>query len=63
MNKLKIADKAAANIIKIKIVDIRCLEPDAIKIISVLFSRNNFEMIFQGEEKIAKEIEKDDTFD
>jgi hypothetical protein len=54
MNKLKIADEAAADIAKAGVVDIRCLEPDATRMMSVLFSFSGFEVAFQGGEGTAK---------
>jgi hypothetical protein len=63
MNKLKIADEAAADIAKAGVVDIRCLEPDATRMMSVLFSFSGFEVAFQGGEGTAKGVERDDAFD
>jgi hypothetical protein len=60
---LKIVDKVAADIAKIKMINIRCFESDVIKMISVFFSRSDFEVIFQKKEEIIKGVERDDAFD
>jgi len=63
MNQLKIANEAPADITKAGVVDIRCLEPDATRMMSVLFSFSIFEVGFQGGNGTAKGVERDDAFD
>jgi hypothetical protein len=62
VNKLKIANEAAADIAKAGVVDIRCLEPDTARMMH--FAVRVFQLqSLQGGDGTAKAVERYDAFD
>jgi hypothetical protein len=62
VDELQIADEAAADIAEARVVDGRCRESDAARMILVLFQFDAFELSLAGGEGTAEGIEGDDTF-
>ena len=61
MNKLEIADEAAPDVTKARVVDVRCLEPDATRVM-VFFRLGRFEVAIESGQGTAEDIEGDDAF-
>ena len=64
MNKLKIANEAAADIAEAGVVDTRCLEPDTTRMILTLLVFRSFQVQgLQGGEGTANGVERYNAFD
>jgi hypothetical protein len=62
VDELEIADEAAADIAKARVVNVGCLEPDTAGVILALFRCGGFKVALEGGEGTTEDVEGDRMF-